>query len=208
MSYTENWSEWIAISNHQHHKDRLLFPLIARHFRPGRILEIGAGVGQLTKMANLMGFDCLASDLEDNFVTCMKRQGIPALKLDALALADCASAPFSTVFAQGLSTLVTKDLAIVEATYRSICQVLDEQGLFVFIFPSVGSRSARWSTLDDHRKIYRRSGFRELLVFRQQLFPSIVYRKLFTLRPILSLLEQTIGRYLGIRYVIILQKTS
>lgn len=61
-------AHWISEGERQAAKDRVLLPRIAALLGPGRVLELGAGAGQLTLLLRERGFDVLASDFAPFFV--------------------------------------------------------------------------------------------------------------------------------------------
>ena len=199
MRYYENWEEWISISRKQKTKDKLLFPRIVKKFKKGKILEIGAGVGQLSQYAKELGYQVDSTDYEPKFVEYMTRIGLNAMVVDATRIGEKLFDKYDTIFTQGVSTLAGKDVEIIEATYKSIYDTLVPGGRFIFILAR-GNKS-RFSRLSEHKEIYKNVGFTELEVFRQQAFPSRLYGN-----KLIAWLESILGPLLGIQDIAVLEK--
>lgn len=199
IDYSINWHEWIEIAERQHSKDIKLFvPLLDRLPKSGNILELGAGVGQLSLLAKDAGFNITSSDVEPQFITHMKSKGLNAKFIDALNVKDgSCGIVWDGIFTQGVSTIVTTDLKIVARTYRSVFDALKPGGLFLTIHPR--NKNGRYSLLDDHKEIYTSCGFTERFVTRQQILPSKLYRYNLSMLP-----ESLLGRYFGIRDIAVL----
>ncbi|MEO1059693.1 MAG: hypothetical protein AAFY28_22550, partial [Actinomycetota bacterium] len=59
--------------------------LIAATCRPGRVLDLGAGVGSLGAAVHAFGFDYLGGDVDPANVAAMGDRGRTAFELDLLA---------------------------------------------------------------------------------------------------------------------------
>lgn len=203
--YSDNWEAWIDIARHQHYKDRKLFiPLLRWFSKEANILEIGAGVGQLSTLVKEAGFGgVVASDVEARFIEYMGQSGLKSKFVDAMDIkASSDGILWDVIFSQGLSPLVSTDMKVVEQVYRSIYDVLVPGGRFLFIFPrSIDTK--RYSRLNDHRDIYLSCGFSEIISFRQQVMPAIFYKFAISM-----LVERPLASLLGTRDVVILAKRS
>lgn len=200
QQYAALLPQWIATAARQDTAAKILLPPLLRRLAvqpDDPVLEVGAGVGQLSRIARDHGYSVLASDYLETFVAYMNDAGIPARQIDARHIDE--RDHWAAVFAQGLSTLITRDMATVRQTYESIHAALRPGGRFLLIFPR-GDRN-RFSRAADHRAIYSDVGFTELGRFRQQVLPARLYG-----RPLAGVAERAIGRWLGVRDILVLQK--
>jgi SAM-dependent methyltransferase len=200
----ERLPQMIAMAARQQAKDALFVEELARYFVPGPILEIGAGCGQISELLISRGFDATASDIEQFLVDYVASRGVPARIADALNLREGLDRPYPNLLATGMSTLITPDLAVVRQTYESIAAALPSGGRFIFVLPSLWGEP--WSKPRDHRRIAQETGLRLVADFRNQVLPSTAYRR--TPRPILRVIERTIGRLVGIRTVLVFAAPS
>jgi SAM-dependent methyltransferase len=189
----------IATSARQRAKDQIFVETLATTFAPGRVLEIGAGCGQLSELLQARGRLVTPSDIAPFLVDYMASRGLKPITVDALDISAGIDRPYENVFAQGLSTLITRDERTIAGTYVSVHQALTRGGRFVFILPA-GWRE-RWSDADVHLRLARAAGFRVVRRFRHQALPSRLYARLP--RPVLRLIDATVGRVLGVRWVFV-----
>ena len=194
----------IATTRRQRPKDALFVGRLLPYFRPGRILEIGAGCGQLSELLAELGLDITPSDIQPFLVEYMLSRHLRAERLDATHLPTTFDPPYTNILAQSISVLITRDLALVQRTYESIHDALPAGGRFIFILPSLWGEP--WSRASDHVRIADRSGFRLVHRFRHQIFPSSLYGALP--KPILQAADGTLGRFLGIRCVFVFERRS
>lgn len=208
MSYqASQLSQFIQVAQRQRAKDDLFVETIIPYLRGGELLEIGAGCGQLSELLQQRGVRVTASDLEEFFVEYHASRGLKTQVVDATNILGCISRRFDSVLAQGVSTLVTNDLAMVQATYRSVWECLEPSGRFLFIFPNAyGWLDKRWSKLADHWPIIARTGFTVVDHFRHQVLRSHWYG---AMPPAAArLVENVVGRHFGLRDVVVLEKPS
>lgn len=201
--YNASLQAWVGIAERQNAASAYLFPKLFPYLNVDKkepVLELGSGVGQLVKIANRHGYNVTGSDYADAFVEHMRNEGIKCEKINALTVGD-EQHKWKAIFTQGISVLITKDLLIVEWAYRSIYNALQAHGRFIFIFPRCDK--SRYSRAIDHRPIYQNVGFREINVFRQQAFPAKFYKFKIT-----HFLESLLGKTIGIRDVVLLEKAS
>ncbi len=204
MIYTEqSLNHWIATVKRQRVKDELFLDRIDKYFHSGNVLEIGAGCGQLSAILASRGYNVVSSDLQPFFVDYMKSQGLTSLVVDATEISAYVDEKFDNILAQGLSTIVSTDLSLVRKTYQSVFESLKNNGRFIFIFPNA-YRSKKWSAIETHLDIIHSTGFKIIDIFRDQILPSSYYAKFN--KSILNFVELHIGKYFGIRYVIVLEK--
>lgn len=194
---------WIEITERQRAKDRLFVERVERYLRPGSILEIGAGCGQLSQFLRERGHDALATDLSQAFVDYMLSRGMPAARVDALDIRRYIEQPVDNIVAQGLSTLVSRDLRMVERTYRACYAALRPRGRMLWIFPNAYG-SKKWSSVSQHREIISKVGFAKVAEFRDQIMPARFYETLP--RSVAYWIETLPGRFFGIRSIFVLEK--
>lgn len=193
----------LATAARQDAKDRLFLQRVRGLLRPGTVLELGAGVGQLSRLLNSMGFDVTASDIHPHLVAFMRAQGLRAEVVDARKIDHVLPGPFDNVLTCGLHTLLTKNLEGAVETYRSAFRVLREGGRFTIILGNA-HHTPRWCTVKDHLPIIASAGFRIVTRFRDQALPSTWYARLpcFMLHAI----DATAGRLLGVRNILVLER--
>ncbi|MCG8449215.1 MAG: class I SAM-dependent methyltransferase [Pirellulales bacterium] len=206
MSYlAKDLPYFISVAARQRPKDQLFVDQILPFFRPGRLLEIGAGCGQLSSLLQRHGFDVIASDIEQFFVDYQRKCGLQSTLVDATTISDSLDEPVDNVLAQGVSTLVTHDLGMVRKTYESIWNALKPGGRLVFIFPNYKGQKGRWSNPHkDHPRIFQEVGFKLHARFRSQIFPSQWYHALPDSAA--RFCENTFGKHFGLRVVTVLEK--
>jgi len=193
----------LANAARQEAKDRLFLRRIRRFLRPGTVLELGAGVGQLSSLLASIGFDVTASDIHPHLVAFMRSRGLEAEVVDARWIERTLRGPFDNVLTCGLHTLLTKDLEGAEDTYRSVFDVLRPGGRFVIVLGN-GRPVPHWCTLDDHLPLIAKIGFQIVTRFREQVLPSVWYGRLPWL--LLWAAEATLGRLLGVRNNVVLER--
>jgi SAM-dependent methyltransferase len=113
-------AHWISEGERQAAKDRVLLPRIATLLGPGRVLELGAGAGQLTLLLRERGFDVLASDYALFFVEHLASLRLDARRVDACDIAAAGVGTFPNIFAQSITPLITSDREVILMTYRSV----------------------------------------------------------------------------------------
>lgn len=194
-----------GIVQRQAAKDRILIPALARHFIAGRVLELGAGVGQLSQLLIGLGHKVVPSDYAGIFVDHMRKDGLNAHLVDATDIRAAGLGQFENIFCQSISPFITTDYAIVKQAYASVLDALTPGGRLVQIhameaWPHVGRVMA------DHLQLCRDAGFTRVSAFRNQLLPSAAYAVPFSLlaRPA----EALFGPSLGSRFVIVASRPS
>ncbi len=191
---------WEAIARRQRAKDEILIPRLARYFRPGRVLELGAGAGQLSVMMRKLGYDVVASDYHEFFVAHQRSLGLTAYRVDATDILGAGIGQFANIFAHSITPLVSHDEDVLVRSYRSASAALTQGGVFVSVAAMEQWRNVA-RVMAWHREIASRAGFAHVEVFRNQLLPSLAYRQPLT--PIAALAETMLGRALGSRFVVV-----
>jgi SAM-dependent methyltransferase len=194
---------WIKTGRRQEAKDRVLLPMVARSFAPGRVLELGAGAGQASVILRDLGWEVVASDYAPFFVDHLQSLGLPAHRVDATDIAASQLGRFANVFCQSATPLITSDMEVVARSYRSIHETLQPGGRLVEIHAQAARHELR-STMRLHAEQALGAGFQDVRVVRNQLVPSWAYRA--PLRPIAVLAERALGRHLGSRFVLTAQR--
>lgn len=184
-------------------KNTLFAHRLRRHLVPGSLLEFGAGNGQLSKIFADMGFDVLATEIHTHLVEYMRAKGLTTRVVDARRAKEFLDISFDNVFAQGLHTLLTKNLEGTAETYRSAWEVLKPGGHFIVVLANA-YRPRRWSTIDSHYPLIELAGLKIAAHFRDQVLPSVWYTRLPAF--ILNTVEYSIGRRFGIRNVLVLER--
>lgn len=192
---------WLDIAEHQDAKDRVLMPALARHFRPGRLLELGAGVGQLSTMIGQLGFEVVSSDYAQFFVDHMRTQGLDAHRVDATDISAADLGVFDNVFCQSITPFITTDYDIVAKSYRSAFAALRPGGHLVMIHAMVQRRRLMAGEMARHKELCEAAGFRAVHLTRQQLLPSRLYRQPFTVFA--AALERALAPKFGHRFYLV-----
>jgi SAM-dependent methyltransferase len=192
----------VATTQRQRAKDAIFLETLLPYFRPGPILEIGAGCGQLSEILSAKGLDVTPSDIQPFLVDYMTAHGLRARILDATNLVSGLDRSYDNILAQSISVLITPDLAVVQRTYESVHAALGPGGRFIFILPSM--LGDPWSDAADHLRIADQAGFDLVLRFRHQILPSMLYGHLPA--SFLRAADGSIGRILGIRWVFIFER--
>jgi SAM-dependent methyltransferase len=195
--------DMVANAEQQRPKNELFVALLSKYLIDGSVLEIGASVGSTSQILTSLGFEVLASDIGDFFVRYMRDQGLKAERVDATDITATVGGDWANIITQGVSTLITQDLDLVEQTYRSAHAALREGGRLIIVTPNAYKRLG-WSQDADHRDIYSRVGFEPIEVFRNQVLPTSAYARLpqWSSRSV----ERLIGRRFGLRHVYVLEK--
>ncbi len=203
VDYSQNWRDWIDIAKRHHEKDKRLFIPLLRWFpKNAKILEIGAGAGQLSALLKSEGYKYVtASDVEPSFIDYMRKDGIQAKLVDILDIASSSEGiTWDVIFSQGASPLITADMKIVERAYWSIYEALSPGGMFVYIGPRYMDPK-RYCYPSDHKEIYMLYGFKERMISRQQVLPANLYKYGLSVAA-----EKLFGRFFGVQDVFVLEK--
>lgn len=202
--YSDPVGIWRDIARRQAEKDWVLIPALFRHFYPnGSVLELGAGVGQLSQLMDDWGYRVVASDYHQFFVDYMLSIGLNAYRVDAMNIAAAGLGQFDNIFSQSITPLTTSDLDVVERTYISMRDSLRPGGHLVMIHAMCSWREIE-TQARRHMKIASRCGFEKVRAFRNQILPSRAYGLLpawFT-----NGLEELLGRRWGTRFVLLAEK--
>jgi SAM-dependent methyltransferase len=192
-------AHWIREGERQAAKDRLLLPRIVDLLGPGRVLELGAGAGQLTLLLRERGLDVIASDYAPFFVEHLVSLGLEARRVDATDIAAADIGAFPNVFAQSITPLITSDPDVVAETYRSLRSALIPGGRLVHIHAQA-ERKELTATMRAHAALASQAGLRDVRVERNQLLPSRAYD--LPISPLLTLAERLLAPRLGSRFVL------
>jgi SAM-dependent methyltransferase len=192
-------AHWISEGERQRAKDRVLLPRIAELLGPGRVLELGAGAGQLTLLLRERGVDIVASDYAPFFVEHLASLGFDARRVDATDIAAAAVGTFPNIFAQSITPLITSDPGVIAGTYRSLRAALDPGGRLVHIHAQAG-RAELAATMRVHAALASQAGLRDVRVTRNQLLPSLAYEPPLT--AVAALAERLLGPRFGSRFVL------
>ena len=190
---------WDEIAAHQAAKDEVLIPRLARHLVPGRLLELGAATGQLSKLFQRLGWQVISSDFQAFFVDHLQSIGLDACRVDATRIAASGLSGLDNIFSHSITPFITHDYDVVARTYRSTLEALRPGGRMIMVHAMEKWRDVA-TEMRRHEDLARAAGYRSIRVFRNQLLPSAAYRAPFT--PVARVAEQMLGSTLGSRFVL------
>ncbi len=195
---------WLGIAQRQAAKDEVIWSILAKHLVAGKILELGAGVGQITELLINAGREVVCSDYAGFFVEHMKRQGLNAHQIDATEIRRAGLGLFPNIICQSITPFVTTDYSVVERAYRSVYETLEANGRLLLIHAMNKHYAQIPGSMADHKALCEKAGFKDVRVFRNQLLPSLAYRAPLGLiaRP----LEQIFAESFGMRFVLVASK--
>jgi SAM-dependent methyltransferase len=139
-------------------RDGLIRRMVARHGRPGRLLEIGCGYGYLLRRFE-HGFELYGTDISAHAVGIAQRH-VPGGRVVVADIQD--GIPFTGRFDTILAVNVMEHLPAPETAMAAIAAYLNPGGLFVAHLPTISSNLAGWiyarSYARDRTHVYRPSG--------------------------------------------------
>jgi SAM-dependent methyltransferase len=202
--------EWTRIAEKHRLRDEQFLRVLARWFRPGPILEIGAATGHLSEILQRRGYDVLASDYSPALADAIRARGVPAAIVDARSnIAQQTERLFANVLAQGVLPLIWRDRTTVCATLAAIHAALQPQGrlLCIGIHPRGKNHAVSYFTPREQIEIAKATGlFRLLASFPHQVIPTGWYRT-WNAR-LLNALDFHAAHLFSIRVVWVLEKIN
>ena len=199
-------NEMVEVARRQRAKDEVLTPMIRAQLLAGPVLDLGSGCGQVASILRRDGVDVLGSDYFEFFVDYLRTAGVPAIRVDAFdILRYTEGKTFSTIISQGVQPLAVDAEDGIDRCYRSVAAALAPGGRFVYTLPNAMGRQPGASTIAQHRKVLAAiTELRELRCLRNQVLPSRAYE---VLPRIVSMgIERLLGRWLGQRFVLVLER--
>jgi SAM-dependent methyltransferase len=112
-------------------KFELLRPLIEGR----RVLEVGCGIGSLTRLLVSSGLDVLASDVAQNCVDEVRKKGIPTSCVRADICDDSFWDGYEGAFDSVLMSEVLEHIHDTESALRNTRRVLKERGILLLTVP-------------------------------------------------------------------------
>jgi SAM-dependent methyltransferase len=171
---------WSRIAAKHRLRDEQFLRVLAKWFRPGSILEIGAATGQLSQILQSRGHDVLASDLSPALVAAIKARGVPATIVDASRdIRAQTGRSFANILAQGVLPLILRDRERVYTTLAAIHGALDAGGRLICISPRAQGRGQVHDYLAPREQLEIAKGtglFRFVTAFPHQVIPTGWYR--------------------------------
>ena len=201
--------EWMRIAAKHRLRDEQFLRALARWFRPGGILEIGAATGHLAEILFSRGYDVLASDYSPALVNAIEARGIPATIVDATAnIREQTGRAFANVLAQNVLPLIWRERSTVCATLAAIHAALEPGGRLICISarPSRDKHPESYFTQHEQIEIARATGlFRLLASFPHQVVPTGWYRSWNA--PLFNFLDFHAAHLFSIRLVWVMEKS-
>jgi SAM-dependent methyltransferase len=189
-------------------RDREFLRSLARFFRPGPILELGASTGHLAAILRENGYDMTASEVEPKLVRAIAARGVKAALVDATQdIAVQTGCTFPNILAQAITPLIRRDHTQLVATLGRIHAALDTAGRFIGIGPYAWRQPNPWAFFSPREQIAitRSCGlFRMIACFPHQVVPPSLYRP-WNARTF-NLLDHKLAHIASTRYVWIMEK--
>lgn len=195
---------WLQIAKRQAGKDRIVWAALAKHLIAGKVLELGAGVGQISALLIEFGHTVVCSDYAEFFVDHMKSIGLDAHRIDATDIKSAGLGQFPNIVCQSITPFITTDYSVVERAYQSAYETLLPGGRLVLIHAMVKDYKKLPRVMGEHDAVCRKVGFKDVQVFRNQLLPAAAYRAPISLAA--KPLEYALGKRWGIRFVVVASK--
>ena len=191
-------------------RDRQFLRSLARYFRPGPILELGASTGHMALLLQQDGSEAIASEVDPRLVRAIASRGIPALLVDATKdIVAQAGRHFPNILAQGIVPLVYRNRAQVLTTLQCVHDALVPSGRFICIGPYAWRQPQpeRFFSPREQIALAHESGlFRMVACFPHQVIPTSLYRpwnaRLF------NLLDHKLAPIASTRLVWVLEKAD
>ncbi len=197
---------WLGIAQRQAAKDQVVWSHLSNFLVSGKILELGAGVGQISELFVKMGREVVCSDYAEFFVTHMRSRGLSAHQIDATQIDRAGLGLFPNVICQSITPFVTTDYSVVARSYQSVFETLEPGGRLVLIHAMNKHYAQLPGSMADHKTLCEKAGFSDVQVFRNQLLPSAAYRAPFG--PLAKSLEQMFAKSFGMRFVLVASKRN
>lgn len=189
-------------------RDREFLRSVARYFRPGPILELGASTGHMAVLLQEDGYEVTASEVDAKLVRAIATRGVPAVLVDATKdIVAQAGRRFPNILAQGIVPLVYRNRAQVLATLQCVHAALEPCGRFINIAPYAWRQRdpQRFFSPREQIEIAQTSGlFRTIACFPHQVLPPSVYRP-WNAR-LLNLLDHKLAYLASARLVWMMEK--
>ncbi|HTT85596.1 MAG TPA: methyltransferase domain-containing protein [Rhizomicrobium sp.] len=200
--------DWTVIAEKHRLRDECFLRALAKYFRPGPILEIGAATGHLSEILKQRGHDVTASDVSPRFVAAIAARGVPAKIVDATGDIHLqAGRRFANVLAQNVIPLIRRNRDTLFATLKSIHAALEPSGRLICI----NARTARCQTPEaffhprEQADIMRSAGlFRVVRIFPHQVVPTGWYKPWNA--ALFNLADFHLARIAAVRLVSVMEK--
>ena len=161
-------------------RDREFLRSLARYFRPGPILELGASTGHMAVLLHEDGYDVTASEVEPNLVAAIASRGLKAALVDATHnIAAQTGQSYANILAQAISPLIRRDRVQLLTTLQRIHAALEPCGRFINIGPYAWRQAhpERFFSPREQIEIAQSSGLlRMVACFPHQVLPPSLYR--------------------------------
>jgi len=191
-------------------RDRYFLRGLARYFRPGPTLELGASTGHLAAVLQADGYDIMASEISSKLVHAIAARGVDAQLVDATKnIVAQTGRRFTNILAQCIGPLIHRNRQQSLLALIQICDGLDPSGRFICIGSYAWRQSDPTAFFSPREQIAlaQESGhFRMIACFPHQVVPPALYRPWNG--PILNLLDHTLSRIASTRFVWVMEKAE
>jgi SAM-dependent methyltransferase len=191
-------------------RDREFLRTLARHFRPGSILELGASTGHLALLLQENGYDVTGSEVEPKLVRAIASRGVKATLVDATRdIVAQTGRTFPNVLAQAVSPLFHRDQTRLLAALLCIHAALEPSGRFINIGPYAWRQFEPRACFSPREQIdlTRSCGlFRMIACYPHQVLPPGLYRR-WNAR-LLNLLDHKLAYVASTRLVWVAEKVE
>src|ERR1051325_3325163 len=191
-------------------RDREFLHTLARHFRPGPILELGASTGHLALLLQENGYDVTGSEVEPKLVRAIASRGVKAALVDATQdIVTQTGETYANILAQGVIPLIRRDRDTVRRSLRAIHDALKPQGRLLCVSPYAWRQPnpGAFFSPKEQMEIARNSGlFEPVIAYPHQVVPPQLYRPWNA--KFLNLLDHKLAWIARVRWVWAMEKRS
>jgi SAM-dependent methyltransferase len=198
----------VALGKRHELRDRHFLRCLARHFRPGAILELGAATGHISAILQEYGYEVTASDVVPQLLRAIESRGLKSALVNATEdIVAQTGRRYPNIFAQNIFPLIRRDGLRSLAALRCIHDALEPSGRFICIgaYPWRRRDADIFFSPREQMEIAQSSGlFRMVRWFPHQVTPPGWYREWNA--KLLNALDHKLAWIASTRLVWVLEK--